>query len=468
MEAATWVGPNILRTSARLGLRSEASARFEKQLHPDQALAAQRLAARLMVELCGARLAPGTLDAYPEPPEPLRVDLRLRRLHALLGERIPEPEVRAILGRLGFGVIDGREPGELEVTVPGFRDADVQREVDLIEEVVRVHGLGRLPVTLPARRGAIGRVTRAGRLRRRLEDALRDRGLYETISYGFTAPATLARLRIAGAPVLTLSNPLSEDQSVMRPLLLPGLLDTARRNTARGRAGLALFESAHVYGPGPGAPPALERHHLSALVAGEAPASWRGETVAADYYAIRAVLDGVLEGIGVEWRPEPEAESGREHPYLHPGRSATVVAGERAIGWLGEVHPLVAREWDLDRSAAFEIDVDALAEIAPSRPAAYREVPAYPAVVQDLAVVVPEAVAAAEVEDRVRAGAADLLESLTLFDVYRGEQIGAGNTSLAMRLELRAGDRTLTDDDATAVRGRIEELLAAIGGRLRA
>ena len=245
MEAATWVGSNIMRTQAKLGLRTEASARFEKGLHPDFAMAAQRLAARLMVELGGARMVPGTVDEYPRPAEPRTVRLRSARVERLLGMAVPDDEIRAILERLGFEVAEAE--GGFEVTVPYWRDGDVQREADLVEEVARIHGLDKLPITLPARRRAVGRLSPAQRVRRRAEDALRDRGLSEVVAYSFTAPEALERLRLGDVPLLRLANPMSEDQSVMRPLLLPGLLDAARHNAAHGRPRLGLFESAHVY-----------------------------------------------------------------------------------------------------------------------------------------------------------------------------------------------------------------------------
>jgi phenylalanyl-tRNA synthetase beta chain len=483
MEVATWVGPNILRTSSALGLRTEASARFEKQLHPDQALAAQRLAARLMVDLCGARLVPGTLDAYPRPTEPRSVSLRHERLERLLGERIPPPDVEAILGRLGFTA--RAEGGDrLSVSVPSWRDGDVQREADLIEEVARVHGLDRLPTTLPARRRAIGRLTGAQRLRRRLEDSLRDRGLLEVVAYSFTSPATLAALGLGAEPALRLANPLSEEQSTMRPLLLPGLLDAARWNLAHGRSDVALFESAHVYRPrGPGRtgegdrsvpapegahdggpPPALERHHIAGLLCGTLPVSWRGGAGRVDYYAARALAEGMLEGTGVEWRAEPAAE----RRYLHPGRAAAIEAGGRELGWIGELHPEVSKAWDLEGAAAFELDADALWELVPAGPTPYRQVAAFPAVLQDIAVAVEEEVPAAAVEAAVAAGGGEILRSARVFDVYRGEQVGPGRKSLALRLEFRAADRTLTDEEVTAVRERIEAELERLGGRLRA
>jgi phenylalanyl-tRNA synthetase beta chain len=478
MEAATWVGPNIMRTSKALGLRTEASARFEKQLHPELAIAAQRLAARLMVELCGARLVPGTIDAYPRPAEPRVVPLRAARMEKLLGEHIDEETAGGILERLGFE----RTGGDADTSswlVPPWRDSDVQREADLIEEVARIHGLDKLPTTLPARKGAIGRLDGSQPLRRRLEDLLRDRGLLETISYSFTSPETLARLRVTDVEPLRIENPLSEDLSVMRPLLLPGLLDAARHNVAHGRAGVALFESAHTYlpagalepapegSPG-GATPANEHHHLAALLTEAGPAGWRTPARAADFYAGKALLEALLEAAGIdEWRVEEPATA---RPFLHPGRQAAVVTGEGVeLGWIGEVHPLVVREWELQWPvSAFELDAGLLHELTDGRIATYSDVTSFPAVLQDIAVIVPDDVPAARLAEVVRAGAGELLADLRVFDLYHGEQVGEGNKSLALRLEFRAPDRTLTDEEVAERRAAIEKELESIGGRIRA
>ncbi len=482
MEAATWVGPNVLGTSKALGLRSEASTRFEKQLHPEQAIAAQRLAARLIVELAGGRLVPGTIDAYPTALQPRAVELRLDRLERLLGERIPDAEVERILTSLGFDVAPGE--GSLTVTVPPWRDADVQREADLVEEVARVYGLDKLPTTLPARERAVGRLTHAQRLRRRLEDALRDRGLDEIVGWSFTAPETLERLRLGDTPVLEIANPLSEDHSAMRPLLLPGLLDAARHNTAHGAAGVALFESAHVYRPDGelgapdgsprGATPATERHHLAGLLTRSAPATWRSSAGPADFYAGKGLVEALLATAGLKLYVEPSTL-----PFLHPGRTATVSAvadgplrdggepGLYEIGWVGEIHPLVARAWDLEGAVAFELDGDTLAELTDGVLATYGDVTSFPAVLQDIAVVVAADVTAATVEEAVRTGGGDLLVATEVFDVYEGEQVGEGNRSLALRLEFRAPDRTLTEDEVAGLRQAIESALARIGGRLR-
>jgi phenylalanyl-tRNA synthetase beta chain len=458
LEVACWNGTNILRTSRLLGLRSEASARFEKQLHPEQAIAAQRLAARLMVELCGARLVPGTIDEYPRPAEPRVVALRAERMERLLGEHIEEETADGILERLGFSQTDD---GWL---VPPWRDADVQREADLIEEVARVHGLDKLPTTLPAREQAIGRLSGSQPLRRRLEDLLRDRGLLEAISYSFTSPEALARLRLTNVEPLTVQNPLSEDLSVMRPLLLPGLLDAAQHNAAHGRADVALFESAHVYLPGRGQTPSHEPTHICAVITQATPAGWRTPAQPADFYAAKGLLEALMEAAGVEGRTQ---EGGP--PFLHPGRAATIAAADGSeLGWLGEVHPLVLREWELDGPiAAFELDADRLFELAPQA-STYSDVTSFPAVLQDIAVIVPDDVSAERLADVVREGGGDLLSSQRVFDLYHGEQVGEGNKSLAIRLEFRAPDRTLTDDEVAERRTAIEGALESIGGKLRA
>jgi phenylalanyl-tRNA synthetase beta chain len=260
----------------------------------------------------------------------------------------------------------------------------------------------------------------------------------------------------------------------MRPLLLPGILDAARHNTARGRPRLALFESAHVYrmsgslngpdGAPNGAHPAHERHHIGAVLTEATPGTWRSEPRPADFYASKALAEAMLASVGVRCWVEPG-----ERPFLHPGRTATVLAGdERKLGWIGELHPAVARAWDLDGPvAAFELDADLIAELAPGA-ARYRDVTSFPAVIQDIAVVVDEDVPADKVERIVRDAAGPLLDTIELFDVYRGEQVGEGRISLALRLEFRSPERTLTDEDVAATRAAIEAGLAQIGGALRA
>jgi phenylalanyl-tRNA synthetase beta chain len=491
LEVANWNGTNILRTSRLLGLRSEASSRFEKQLHPDLCLRAQAVASKLMVEICGARLVPGTIDVAAEAPAPRRLTLRAARVEGLLGMAITQAEQTTYLERLGFGVeADGED---LTVTVPPDRHHDVTREVDLIEEVARVHGIDEhLPTTLPAVAGRIGGFSREQRLRRRAEDGLRDLGFDQVVGWSFTDPGEAERLRIPAddprANPILLSNPLSEDQSAMRTTILGSLLDVAARNTARGAEALALFEAAAVYlnhpptglnvaveetnrpiGPlagafgGDRAAPFTEPHRYAALALGPlVPRSWRGGGGVADFFALKGGLEALAGQLGVELGFAPA-----EEPFLHPGRSAAVSIAGVPAGWLGEVHPLVCREWDLAAAVAFEIDAAPLLAAATAGEETFEDIAEFPPVLQDIAVAVSKDVPFAQIEGAVVAAGGELLRSTRLIDSFEGDQIGAGNVSLTLTLEFRAPDRTLTEAEVNGVREAIKRSLEQIGGSLR-
>jgi phenylalanyl-tRNA synthetase beta chain len=483
LEVANWNGTNILRTSRLLGLRSEASSRFEKQLHPALCMRAQRIASRLLVELCGARLVPGTIDVAAELPPPHRIRLRAARVRGLLGMEISQPEQAAYLERLGFGVEFAGE--DLAVTVPPDRHYDVTREVDLIEEVARVHGIDEhLPTTLPAVAGRIGGLSREQRLRRRAEDALRDLGFDQIVGWSFTDPGEPGRLRIpAGDPranPVLLSNPLSEEQSAMRTTLIGSLLDVAARNLARGADRVALFEAGGVYlnhppsvadvaegfasvGPlggefrGRRPAPVTEPHRLGALAIGPPAArSWRGDAEPADFFALKGVAEALAAQLGTELAFAPAVE-----PFLHPGRAAAISVAGAPAGWLGEIHPLVCRAWDVEAAVGFEIGAAPLLAAAGAGEETYEDVTTFPAVYQDLAVVLPAEVAA------VLAGGGELLRSAEVFDLFEGVQIGEGRVSLALGLEFRAPDRTLTDEEVAGLREAIKAKLEEIGGTLR-
>jgi phenylalanyl-tRNA synthetase beta chain len=480
LEVANWSGTNILRTSRLLGLRSEASSRFEKQLHPDLCLRAQRVASRLLVELCGAKLVSGTIDVAAEIPDAPLIKLRAARVEGLLGMRIDQADQAAYLERLGFGVeVDGED---LQVEVPPERHYDVTREVDLIEEVGRVHGFDEhLPTTLPAVAEKVGGLSREQQLRRRVEDGLRGLGFDQVVGWSFTDPGEPGRLRIhegdPRAEAILLANPLSEDQSAMRTTLLGSLLDVASRNIARGTDSVALFEAAQVYlrldavGEGPlagvfsgeRAAPFAEPHRIGCLAVGPlVERSWRGGGEPADFFALKSALEALAGQLGVALSFEAAPE-----PFLHPGRSAAVEIAGVPVGWIGEVHPLVCREWDLEAAVGFEVATAALVGAATVGEEIYEDVTTFPAAYQDLAVVVPEQVSSSEVREAILVGGGQLLHSADVFDLYEGEQLGEARKSLALRLEFRAPDRTLTDAEVGALRDSIETKLKEIGGTLR-
>jgi phenylalanyl-tRNA synthetase beta chain len=466
MEVANWNGANIHRTSLKLGLRSEASSRNEKGLQPEQAMEAQAIAAQLIIDLCGASLVPGTIDIGGDGPPPKTILLRDARITSLLGVEIPRSRSAEILIALEFDphpVFDG-----LEVTVPAFRRADVTREADLIEEVARLGALESLPATLPSRHGAAGRLTEVQRLRRGAADALTAQGLHEIVGWSFEGPELAARLRIADRAVVELENPMSTEQSRLRTTLLGSLLDVGRRNRSRGAPALRLFEAGAVYLPREGARPD-EPYHVAALLSGPVRrATWRDpEPPPADFFAAKGVLAGVLDSIRVPWslRADPQTE-----PFLHPGRAARILIDGEPAGWIGEIHPQVAAGWDWTEAiAAFEVDLDAVAATVHGHVAHYRDLTSFPEIREDLAVIVPDTVSAAEVLAVVRAAGSSLLAGAEVFDVYRDEhRIGAGNVSLALRLRFRAPDRTLTDEEVAARRRKIVAALGSeLNGRVR-
>jgi phenylalanyl-tRNA synthetase beta chain len=469
MEAANWNGPNLQRTSAKLVLRTEASGRFEKGLAPEQAMDGQIVATKLMLELTGARLADGTIDVGGEGPDPQTIRLRDEKVERLLGTAVPREESARILRALEFGVADAEDG--LDVTVPGFRRNDVTREADLVEEVARLWGLEKLPVTLPSRRGASGRLEPAQKVQRRVEDALVGAGLSEAVGWSFAAPDLPARLRLGGEDLrgrpVRLRNPMSEEQSTLRTTLLGSLLDGVRRNRSRGMPDVRLFEIGAVYLDTPRAdepratrPLPDERTQLGALLTGALrPPSWREPAPPrADFSAAKGVLAAMLGTIRAGWSVEPASE-----PFLHPGRAARVLIGGEPAGWLGELHPAVAARWDVEQAAGFELGLAVLARHADLDPH-YRDMTSFPSVRQDRAWWFPATVAAADVIAVVRDAGGALLAGAEVFDVYAdGER-----TSLAIRMEFRAPDRTLTDEEVAQRRAKIDAAVAErLGGEPR-
>ena len=417
LEAANFEPIGVLRTSERLGLRTEGSNKWEKGVDPYAAEPAAVLASRLLVDLAGAEPV-GAVDVNDGLPERPRVTLRPERATRLMGLDVPRDEQRSILERLGFDV-----DRSWLVTVPTWRARDVTREVDVIEEVARVV-LDRVPTTMPLRRAVAGHLSGEQRFRRALEDVLVGAGFSEAYTWSLTASDPDPR-------ALRLPDPMSADQAVLRTTLLTGLVAAARVNVDAGNEGIRLFELARVYLPSDEQLPD-ERWHVGGIAEG-------------GFEAARAAVEVVYEAFHV---PLEVRRTALEH--LHPGKAA-----ETDAGWLGELHPrLLEGRWGV-----FELDVARLMEPLPER-ILYDDVITYPAVHQDIAVAVGEEVeAGAIVAAAVDAGGAELREA-RVFDVYRGEQVGAGRKSVALHLAFQSPDRTLTDEEAAGLRERIVAALA--------
>ncbi len=422
LEAANFEPVGIQKTSERLGLRSEASNRWEKGMDPYVAEDAARLCTQLFAELAGARWV-GESDVHDELPKPPVVALRPLRTSQLLGVEVAEDEQRRILASLQFEVAD-----DWDVTVPSWRARDVIREVDLIEEVGRMK-LAEVPFTLPRRQAMFGRLSPEQRNRRLVEEILVGLGFDEIYT-----PSLVAEDPDPNA--LTIPQPQSQDLAVLRTTLLPSLIRVAQHNLDVGNEGLALFEIARVYLPGGKLPD--EELHVGAVTEG-------GFAVA------KGAVERVLEALGAEGRFERA-----QHALMHPGKAA-----ESGFGRVGELRPdALEGTW-----GAFELRLSALET---QEGWTYEDVITFPPVKQDLAFAVPEETPAGELVAAAREAVPELRE-MTPFDVYRGDQVGQGRKSIAFRVEFRSPERTLTDVEAAGLRERIVETLRErFGAELRA
>jgi phenylalanyl-tRNA synthetase beta chain len=440
LECANFDGPNIQSSSTRLELRTEGSTRWEKGLDPHLVPRALALASQLMVELTGARLVPGTVDLHGQLPEPAVVPLRRERLELVIGVPYEQAQIDRALTRLGY------ESAEGGWRVPTWRANDTFREVDLIEEVSRIDGVWKVPTVMPPHADAIGKRDPDVRLRNRVIDVLLGAGLSEAVTVAFTDETLADRLRLPpGHPrrdAVRVANPMGADQALLRTVLFPGLLTSARRNLDAGRDRVALFEVARVVLPAPGEELPHQPVRVAGVIAGRD----------AGYHEMKGTAEALERALRVQLEVAAAPE-----PFLHPGRSARLGAG----GTLGELHPLVAREFGLEQVSLFEIDLVELE--TPDPTPLYRDVVTYPPVRQDIAVVVAAEVAAAEVLAVIREAGGPLLAGADVFDTYRGEQVGEGRQSVAVHLQFRAADRTLTDAEADAVR---ETIVAALRERL--
>jgi phenylalanyl-tRNA synthetase beta chain len=445
LESAYFEPRSILRTSRRLQLLTEASVRFSRGTDPEGVGPAAARAAQLIAEWTGGAVLKEAIDVGAPPPR-RTIALRSSRAEAVLGYRVSAGAVTEAIAKIE--ITAERVDDRVQVEVPSFRP-DLEREEDLIEEVVRIQGYDRLPSTVPALR-EVGREQESYRTRRRVRELLVRAGLREAASLTFASANDVELMRHTD-PV-RVSNPPSAEQPFLRTSLLPRLLDAASRNQQRGEISIALFEIGHVFRL---ADPVDEREHLAILLAGRAGEGLHAEDRGWDVLDAKGILDGVLRGLGVDWTIEP----GADRP-LHPGRAGSVLAGDHRVGVVGELHPAEADRLDLaGRVAVAELDVAAL-DVVDVPAVAFRDVPRFPPLRRDLAFIVPLEATAGDVKRTLEAAAGSLLDGVVLFDVFTGGDVPAGHRSLAFALEFRARDRTLTDEE-------VEPVVAAIVDRAR-
>ncbi len=470
LESANFNFINIRRTAKLLKLPSEASRRFGKGLHPSSTLPAVRRASQLMADWGGGTIALGEADNYPRPAPTVTVTLTTREVQRLLGMDFTEEQIRGYLERLQFRVETDPSGQGLVVTVPDHR-LDVEGPADLVEEIARVHGYGRIPLTLMSDTLPPQRTNRELLLEERIRDILVGCGLQEMISYALTSPRREETLALhepgQDVPYVRLANPISSERSVMRRTLMAGTLDTLQSNL-RFRDRAFLFEIGRVYLPQPNRRLPLEQRRLAILITGARHEHGWMDTDEDElgFYDLKGMIETLLLHLKLETAVEFHPQKAR--PF-HPGRSARLSVDGEDLGAFGEVHPLVRQAFDLPDRPVFlaDLNLDKLQDLVPE--AFYLEpVPRFPAVEQDLAVVVAEDVPAQKVEDTIRDAGGRLLADVALFDIYRGEQIPFAKKSLAFSLSYQAPDRTLTDKEVAKVQSRIvRRLQSALGAELR-
>ncbi|HET7421720.1 MAG TPA: phenylalanine--tRNA ligase subunit beta [Candidatus Dormibacteraeota bacterium] len=437
LESANFNGPSVRQTSRALGLRTEASARFERNLPPELALAGARRGSSLIAELAGGKVHREWADVYPRPQEPVRVILRPQLIDGILGAHVPLEEAESILKRLNFHVkVMG--DGEWDVLPPVFR-LDVSIPEDLVEEVGRVYGYDRVAPTLPGRRHERW-TPLAPSIDRRLDEAretLAGAGFTETWNPALVSGKRLEALKIA-AHAMRVMNALSDDMDTLRTSLLPSLLDVVRRNRDQGRDGVRVYEIASAYLARVGEKDEQPEEPLR--IGAIATAGVTAEDGRAAFYRLKSVLAGCVEAL--ESPPCTYQRAGTE--LFHPGRCAAVVLDGRQLGFIGEIHPSVVSGSGIEgRLVAFEIDAQPLLD-ASSIPRS-QPLPRFPAVVRDLAVVVEDTLAAGGILASITETGSDLLEHARAFDEYHGAQVPDGHKSIAFTLTFRSPERTLTD-----------------------
>jgi phenylalanyl-tRNA synthetase beta chain len=463
LEAANFNPVNIRQTSTALGLRTEASIRFEKGLHPELAAVAARRAMKLFVEIAGGRAAKGLVDAYPSKRPDTRVVVTRRRIEQVLGVDLPTTQVRAALTDLGFGC-RWVPPDRYVVRAPYWR-TDVNIPDDVVEELARVGGYDKIePAPLA---GAVPPPVHdpIRDLRERLRDAATAAGLQEIITYPLTTTEVLSVVEPPDAlevhPPLRLENPMSSEQAVMRTSIRASVLQTIASNLRRERGTVALFESARAYLSSPDELPE-ERQLIVGGVGGNRLGRWgQPSNEEVDFFDAKGLIEEVFERVGAD----TAFRAGEEYGLLR-GRTAELVAGEERIGVLGQVHPQVASQFDIETPVfLFELDVEKLLP-AVRAGARYQPVSRFPAVIQDIALLVDASVPAESVRELILSS--NLVAEVRLFDVYEGAPLPEGKRSLAFAVHFQSPDKTLTDSEVADARSRIvRRLQHELGAELR-
>ncbi|NDK14241.1 MAG: phenylalanine--tRNA ligase subunit beta [Armatimonadetes bacterium CG_4_10_14_0_8_um_filter_66_14] len=462
LESAHFASEGIRKTAKALALRSEASYRFERWVDPNGAVAASDRATQLILQTAGGTACKGVVDAYPHPLPPAEVELDTAWCRRVLGVDLPDSDMAGLLARLGLHCEPAGE-ARLRCTVPTFRN-DLHQKEDLVEEVARLYGYNNLPTTVPPNLSPNAGLSAARRLEFAVRDLLRAGGLSEVVSYSLTTPEETAHFGLAGGDdMIALRNPLTAEATHLRTSLLPAILRVLELNSRRRVGEVWAFELGKRYVLGGEVSPARESRRLClALMGRRATSAWnRSEPEQqANFYALKGVVEELLAFLGIQ-----ATYTAATHAALHPHRTASVEAAGQEVGVLGEVHPELAEKLGLlGRAYVAELDFETLADNAVTD-RAYASLPRFPSADRDVAFIVDAQRTWREAELVSRESGGELLESVALFDEFRGEQVGAGKRSLACSLRFRHPERTLEEGEADR---QVDAVKAALRDKLGA
>ena len=453
-EAATFDGTNIRKSTKRLGIRTDASGKFEKGLDPENALAAMNRACQLIEELGAGEVVGGVVDVYPNPVTRKRISFEPDKYNALLGTNVSREEMLQYFERLEVEY----DKDNNELIIPTFRQ-DLNRDADMAEEVARFFGYDNIPTTLPKGETTMGKVSFEQRIEDVAGEIAQFCGFSEAMTYSFESPKVFDKLKLepdsSYRKTVVISNPLGEDFSVMRTLPLNGMLTSLATNYNRRNKNVKLYEMAKVYLPDEDTEKLPEEKVMFTL-------GFFGE---GDFFTMKGVVEEFLDRVGMRVKPVYNPQAGI--PFLHPGRQAAIEYNGTEIGYLGEVHPDVADNYGIGEKAYIAvIDIPAVTELA-SFDRKFTGIAKFPAVSRDISMLVPKNILVGTIENIIEKRGGKLVENFSLFDIYEGSQIQEGFKSVAYTISFRAKDRTLEDKDITPVMDKILKDLSDIGIELR-
>jgi phenylalanyl-tRNA synthetase beta chain len=455
LESAYFDPAGNRRTAKKLGLETEAAYRFGRGIDYGGCLSAANRASQLIQELAGGRVIEGMVDVYPAPIQPRPIRLRVRRIHQVLGTEVSAKEARNYLENLELEVQEEKE--DVLIVKPASFRGDLEREIDLIEEVARLNGYDRIPITIPTGPPSPEKRSKEFLVERKVIELLIVHGYHEVINYSFTSPVFGDRL---GLPpddprrqALRILNPLAEDFSVMRTTLIPGLMETVRYNLSRKNSNLKLFELKRVFLPQEGMRLPREVKFLAGLAMGfDREPHWAFSPRSVDFYDIKGCVEDLLDALQIK---DAKFSKTEDIPYLHPGKASKVILDHEVLGVLGEIHPEVLGQYEIrGKGYLFEMDFSQMVTWA-GEERRFQPLPKFPAVYRDLSVVVDQGLEAEQLMEAIRTFRHPFVEEVILFDIYQGSPIPEGKKGISYRIRYQAEDRTLTDEEVNQYHEKI-------------